>query len=84
MSKILQAAGLTVEPIWVKVFVQAFKGKDLGQFLSNITSGVGAAPAPAAAAAAAPAAAASDKKEAKKQEPEEEEEEEAMGFGLFD
>jgi large subunit ribosomal protein LP1 len=81
VSKVLEAAGVSVEPIWIKVFVQAFAGQDLGKFLTNIGSGAGsAAAAPAAAAAAAPAAAAGKKEEKKKEESEEEE----MGFGLFD
>jgi len=81
VSKVLAAAGVEVETIWVKVFVQAFRGQDLGKFLTNISSGVGAAPAaaPAAASAAAAAPAAAAKKEVKK-----ESEEEDMGFGLFD
>ena len=76
VSKVLAAAGVQVEPIWVKVFVQAFAGQDLGKFLTNISAGVGAAPA-----AAAPAAGKEDKKAAAKKE---ESEEEEMGFGLFD
>lgn len=84
VNKVLEAAGIEVEPIWVKVFVQAFAGQDLGKFLTNITASAGSAPAAASSAAAAPAAAAAkeDKKApAKKEETEEEEE---MGFGLFD
>jgi large subunit ribosomal protein LP1 len=87
VTKVIEAAGLYVEPIWVKVFVQAFAGQDIGKFLTNITASAGAAPAASgAAASAAPAAAAAattgGKKEEKKKE--ETEEEEEMGFGLFD
>lgn len=83
INKVLDAAGISVEPIWVKVFIQAFAGQDLSKFLTNISSGVGAAPAaaPAAAAAAAAPAAASKKEE---KAPAKEESEEEMGFGLFD
>lgn len=84
VNKVLDAAGVSVEPIWVKVFVQAFAGQDLSKFLTNITAGISAGPAVAAApvaAAAAPAAAKEDKKAAAKKE---ESEEEEMGFGLFD
>ena len=82
INKMLAAAGIQVEPVWVKVFVQAFAGQDVGKFLTAFTSSAsaaGAAPA-AAAAAAAPAAAAEDKKAAKKVESEEED----VGLGLFD
>ncbi len=85
INKVLTAAGIEVEPIWIKVFVDAFAGQDLGKFLTNITAGVGSAPAQAAggvpAAAAAPAA--GGKKEEKAAAKKEESEEE-MGFGLFD
>ena len=86
VTKVIEAAGLYVEPIWVKVFVQAFAGQDLGKFLTNVTASAGAAPAAAGAAAPAAAAAAAapaggKKVEKKKEETEEEEE---MGFGLFD
>ncbi|PJF19366.1 60S acidic ribosomal protein P1 [Paramicrosporidium saccamoebae] len=83
VTKVLEASGITVEPIWVKVFVKSAAGQDLRKFLSNITAGVGSAPAaaPAAGAPAAGATAAAGKKEEKKKE---ESEEEEMGFGLFD
>lgn len=81
INKVLDAAGISVEPIWVKVFIQAFAGQDLSKFLTNISSGVGAAPAAAPAAAAAAPAAASKKEE---KAPAKEESEEEMGFGLFD
>lgn len=83
VNKVLDAAGISVEPIWVKVFIQAFAGQDLGKFLTNISSGVGAAPAAAPAAAAAAAAPAAGGKKEEKAPPKEESEEE-MGFGLFD
>lgn len=87
VSKVLEAAGISVEPIWIKVFIQAFAGQDLGKFLTNISAGVGSAPAAAPVAAAAPAAAAAAPAAAggkKEKAPVKEESEEEMGFGLFD
>lgn len=84
VSKVLAAANIEVEPIWIKVFVQAFAGQDIGKFLTNITASAGAAPAAAAVAGSAPAAAAGGKKEEKAPAKKEESEEEEMGFGLFD
>lgn len=86
ITKLLGAAGITVEPIWIKVFVQAFAGQDIGKFLTNISAGVGSGAAAGSVAAPAAsgsvAAPAGGKKEEKKKE--ESEEEEEMGFGLFD
>jgi len=85
IQKVLLAAGIEVEPIWVQVFAKAFAGKDVGEMLTSFSAGAAAAPAAgapaaAAAAAAAPAAAAGKaKKEEKKEESDED-----MGFGLFD
>ena len=85
VQKLLVASNITVQPIWVKIFVQHFENKNIGEFLSSFTSS-GSAPvaggaAPAAAAkpvgGAAPAAAAA--KPAAKEESDEE-----MGMGLFD
>ncbi len=81
INKMLAAAGIELEPVWVNVFVQAFAGQDVGKFLTAFTSSAPAgAAAPAAAAAAAPAAAAEDKKAAKKVESEDDD----VGLGLFD
>jgi ribosomal protein L12E/L44/L45/RPP1/RPP2 len=84
INKVLAAAGIEVEPIWVKIFVDAFAGQDLGKFLTNITAGVGSAPAPAAGAASAAAAAPAAGKKEEKAPAKKEESEEEMGFGLFD
>lgn len=87
IMKMLDAAGIEVEPIWASVFAKAFAGKDIGEFLMNVSAGAGAgAAAPVAAAAAteeAPKAAAGGKKEEKKPAKEESEDEE-LGMGLFD
>jgi len=85
IQTILKAAGVDVEPYWPGLFAKALEGVNVKDLITNVGSGVGAAPAaggagdaPAAAAAAAPA-----KKEEKKKE-ESEEEDDDMGFGLFD
>nr|ALS04085.1 60S acidic ribosomal protein P1 [Acartia pacifica]ALS04087.1 60S acidic ribosomal protein P1 [Acartia pacifica] len=85
LTTILKAAGVDFEPYWPGLFAKALESCDLKSLITNVGSGVGAAPAAGAPAAAgdggaAPAAA---KEEAKKVE-EEEEEDDDMGFGLFD
>lgn len=82
INKMLQAAKITVEPVWVKIFVQAFAGKDINEFLTNISAGAAAA-APVAATGAAVSSGAAPAA-AKKEEKKEESEEDDMGFGLFD
>jgi large subunit ribosomal protein LP1 len=85
ISKILTAAGIEVEPIWISVFAKAFAGKDIGELLTNISAGAAsAAPAAGVAAAAAPAAADAAPAKGKKEEVKKEESDEDMGFGLFD
>jgi large subunit ribosomal protein LP1 len=80
VQKLLTAANIEVEQIWISIFVKAFEGKNVGDMLTSFSAGSGSAVAVAAApAAAAPAAA---KEEAKKVEKEESDED--MGFGLFD
>ena len=81
----MKAAGVDVEPFWPGLFAKCLESCNLKDMITNVGSGVGAAPAaggaaaaPAAAAAAAPAA-----KEEKKEEPAEESDDD-MGFGLFD
>ncbi|VVC90744.1 60S acidic ribosomal protein P1 [Leptidea sinapis] len=85
ISTILKAAGVDVEPYWPGLFAKALEGVNVRDLITNIGSGVGAAPAaggaPAAASAAAPAAEAA-KEEKKEEEPEESDDD--MGFGLFD
>lgn len=83
ISTILKAANVDVEPYWPSLFAKALEGINVKDLITNIGSGVGAAPAAGAAAAAAPAAAAAEKKEEKKKEESEEEEDDDMGFGKF-
>ncbi|XP_052693540.1 60S acidic ribosomal protein P1-like [Crassostrea angulata] len=85
IATILKAAGVSVEPYWPSLFAKALDGVNVKEMISNISSGVGAAPAAAAAPAGQAAAPADDKKAAKKEEKKEESEsDEDMGFGLFD
>eukprot|EP00996_Jenningsia_fusiforme_P006490 NODE_7910_length_437_cov_477.724227_g7455_i0.p1 GENE.NODE_7910_length_437_cov_477.724227_g7455_i0~~NODE_7910_length_437_cov_477.724227_g7455_i0.p1 ORF type:complete len:110 (+),score=34.79 NODE_7910_length_437_cov_477.724227_g7455_i0:65-394(+) len=80
ISKIVKAAGLSVQPVYPSLFAKFLASQDLASLLSGVGSAAPAG-APAAAGAAAPAAVEAPK-EAKKVE--EEEEDDDMGFGLFD
>lgn len=87
IQTILKAANVDVEPYWPGLFAKALEGVNVKELITNIGSGVGAAPAAGAAAApsaAAGGAAAESKKEEKKKEEPEEESDDDMGFGLFD
>lgn len=79
----MKAANVDVEPYWPSLFAKALEGINVKDLITNIGSGVGAAPAAGAAAAAAPVAAVAEKKEEKKKEESEEEEDDDMGFGRF-
>ncbi|XP_014469059.1 PREDICTED: 60S acidic ribosomal protein P1 [Dinoponera quadriceps] len=86
IQTILKAANVNVESYWPGLFAKALEGVNVKELITNIGSGVGAAPAGAGApVAAAPASteAAPAKEEKKKEEPEEESDDD-MGFGLFD
>eukprot|EP00088_Acartia_fossae_P040768 TRINITY_DN424_c0_g1_i1.p2 TRINITY_DN424_c0_g1~~TRINITY_DN424_c0_g1_i1.p2 ORF type:complete len:112 (+),score=58.73 TRINITY_DN424_c0_g1_i1:90-425(+) len=85
ITTILKAAGVEFEPYWPGLFAKALESCDLKNLITNVGSGVGAAPAAGGAAPAAAAGGAADapKEEAKKEESEEEEDDD-MGFGLFD
>merc|ERR1711963_293244 len=84
IQTILKAAGVDVEPYWPGLFAKALESCNVKDLITNVGSGVGAAPAAGSAApAAGGAAAAEEKKEEKKEEPEEESDDD-MGFGLFD
>ncbi|KAM3958269.1 large ribosomal subunit protein P1-like [Aphomia sociella] len=83
ISTILKAAAVDVEPYWPGLFAKALEGVNVRDLITNIGSGVGAAPAAGATAAAAAAPAAEAAKEEKKEE-EPEESDDDMGFGLFD
>ncbi|EDW64985.1 60S acidic ribosomal protein P1 [Drosophila novamexicana] len=85
ISTILKAANVEVEPYWPGLFAKALEGINVKDLITNIGSGVGAAPAGGAAApAAADAPAAEAKKEEKKKEEESDVSDDDMGFGLFD
>ena len=73
ISTILKAANVDVEPYWPSLFAKALEGVNVKDLITNIGSGVGAAPAAGGAAPAAAAAAPEAKKEEKKEESEEEE-----------
>ena len=83
ISTILKAAKVEVEPYWPGLFAKALEGVDIKDLITNIGSGVGAAPAAGAPAAGGAAPAAEEKKKEEKKE-ESEEEDDDMGFGLFD
>merc|ERR1712080_399802 len=84
IQTILKAAGVDVEPYWPGLFAKALESCNVKDLITNVGSGVGAAPAAGGAAPAAGGApAAEEKKEEKKEEPEEESDDD-MGFGLFD
>ena len=84
ISTLIKAAGVNVEPIWPNLFARALEGKDIGALISNVGSGVAAAPGGAGASGGGEAAA-DEKKEEKKEEKEESEEEsdDDMGFGMY-
>ncbi|KFM78538.1 60S acidic ribosomal protein P1, partial [Stegodyphus mimosarum] len=65
ISTILKAANVDVESYWPGLFSRALEGIDIKQLITNVGSGVGAAPtaAPASGGAAAEAAG-GEKKEA--------------------
>ncbi|XP_076639038.1 ribosomal protein LP1 [Colletes latitarsis] len=84
IQTILKAANVDVESYWPGLFAKALENVNVKELITNISSGVGAAPT-AAPTAAVPASteAAPAKEEKKKEEPEEESDDD-MGFGLFD
>lgn len=86
IQTILKAANVDVEPYWPGLFAKALEGVSVKDLITNVGSGVGAAPAGGAAPAAAGAApaAAAEKKEEKKKEESDHESDDDLGFGLFD
>lgn len=57
IQTILKAANVDVEPYWPTLFAKALEGVDLKNLITNISSGVGAAPAAGGAPAGAAGAA---------------------------
>ncbi|KAL4719938.1 hypothetical protein ACJJTC_018187 [Scirpophaga incertulas] len=84
ISTILKAAAVEVEPYWPGLFAKALEGVNVRELITNIGTGVGAAPAGGAAPAAAAAAPAAEAAKEEKKEEEPEESDDDMGFGLFD
>ena len=88
IKKILDAAGVTVEPYWPSLFAKMASKQDIAALIASTGSGGGGGGGggggEVAAAAAGGAAAGGDAPAAKAKEPEPEEEEEDMGFDLFD
>lgn len=84
IQTILKAANVDVEPYWPGLFAKALEGVNIKELITNIGSGVGAAPAGGAAAAPAAEAAPAAAKEEKKKEEEPEESDDDLGLGLFD
>merc|ERR1711956_208581 len=81
ISPILKAANVTVEPFWPGLFSKCLESVAIKDLVSNVGSGVGAAPAGGGAPAAAAAEEAGPVEE---KEEEKEESDDDMGFGLFD
>jgi len=83
IQTILKAAGVEVEPYWPGLFAKALESCNIKDLITNVGSGVGAAPAAGAAAPVAGGAApVAEEKKVEKEESEEEDDD--MGFGLFD
>merc|ERR1712176_417327 len=82
LSTLVNAAGVSVEPFWPGLFEKALASVNVAELITNIGSGVGAAPAAGGAAAGGAAADEAPKEEAKKEESEEESDSD-MGFDLF-
>ena len=80
----MKAAGVDVEPYWPGLFAKALESCNVKDLITNVGSGVGAAPAAGAAAPAAGGAPAAEEKKEEKKEEEEEVSDDDMGFGLFD
>merc|ERR1712061_399509 len=65
LSKLIKAAGVSVEPFWPGLFASALQNCNVGELITNIGSGVGSAPAGGAAAGGAAAAEEAPKEEEK-------------------
>jgi len=89
ITKMITAAGATVEPYWPKLFASLLEGRDVSSLLLSAGSGSASASSAAPAATTGGAAAGGDKaadkpKEKEKEKPKSEESEADMGFSLFD
>jgi len=88
ITKMITAAGATVEPYWPKLFASLLEGRDVSSLLLSAGSGSAsssAAPAATSGGAAAGGDKAAEKpKEKEKEKPKSEESEADMGFSLFD
>merc|ERR1712178_491626 len=80
LTKLIKAAGVSVEPFWPGLFASALQGCNVAELITNIGSGVGSAPAGGAAAGGAADAAPAEEE---KKESSEEESDSDMGFDLF-
>ncbi|XP_063406802.1 large ribosomal subunit protein P1-like [Mytilus trossulus] len=87
LKTILKASSVNVEPYWPGLFSKALESVNVKELITNISSGVGAAPAagaPVAAAAEAAPAKGADKKKKEEKKEESDGSDDDMGFGLFD
>lgn len=83
LKSVLDAAGASVEQIWIDAFAKALAGQDIKEQLFKMSSAATAAPA-AAAPAAGDAAADDEKKDDDDEDEDEDEDEDVdMGMGLF-
>ncbi|KFD56590.1 hypothetical protein M514_02694 [Trichuris suis] len=84
INAILKAAGVRVDGIWPEMYVSALQNCNMKDIVSNISSGVGSAPAAPAQQQAAPEEKSAPKPAKEEKKPvEEEESDEEMGFSLF-
>eukprot|EP00054_Salpingoeca_dolichothecata_P036971 m.9365 g.9365 ORF g.9365 m.9365 type:complete len:110 (-) comp7184_c0_seq1:35-364(-) len=82
ISAILKAANVEVEPFWPGLFAKSVEGVNIGDLVTNVGSGVGAAPVGAPTTGGSDAAPKEEEKKKKKTTTEESDDD--MGFGLFD
>ncbi|XP_021909414.1 60S acidic ribosomal protein P1 [Carica papaya] len=83
ISKLINAANLTVESFWPILFAKLAEKKNIEELMVNVGSGGVAAPGAVSAPASGASAPAAPAAEEKKEEPKEESDDD-MGFSLFD